>query len=159
MSELRPRQFDHLYLATDHAGFALKEVVRTWLLGEDFAVTDVGAHQFDPDDDFVDYIQKAAQAVGVAESSERIAAIIFGGSGQGEAMAANRIPGVRAAVYYGLTSEIVPLSRVHNNANVLSLGARFVADDEAKAVVWEWLHTPTSTDEKYHRRNAKLDHF
>ncbi len=72
-------------------------------------------------------------------------------------MMANRYDYVRAAVYYGGPKEIVELSRVHNNANILSIGARFVGVNETKEVVWSWLHATESVNEKYHRRNRELD--
>jgi ribose 5-phosphate isomerase B len=151
----RVRQFTTIHLATDHAGFTLKESVRAWLTAEGFTVVDHGAYSFEGEDDFPDFIVPAATAV--ARGVDTTAGIIFGGSGQGEAMAANRVAGARAVVYYGKQSDIVPLSRAHNDANVLSLGARFVPDDEAKAVIWEWLHTPALPEEKYSRRNKKLE--
>ncbi len=150
----RPRQFDVIYLGTDHAGFELKNIVKDWLASEGFVVIDGGAEVFDGDDDFPDYIVPVVRAM-VAD--EHAAALVFGGSGQGEAMAANRVKGARAAVYYGCDKSIPVLSREHNDANVLSLGARFVSPDDAKWVIWEWLHTPAMTEEKYHRRNRKLD--
>ncbi len=144
-----------IHLATDHAGFAHKEAIKTWLLNEGFTVIDHGAAVYDENDDFPDYIVLAAKAVGHGEAS--VKGIIFGGSGQGEAMMANRIMGVRASVYYGGRTDIIRLSREHNDANVLSIGARFVSIDEAKAVIWEWLHTSALTDPKYHRRNQKIE--
>lgn len=144
-----------LYLATDHAGFAHKEAVREWLLGEGCTVVDVGATMLDEGDDFPDYIGLAAQAVSAEPAAT--AAILFGGSGQGEAMVANRFKGVRATVYYGGDESIIKLSREHNDANVLSIGARFVNIDEAKKVIWDWLHIETGTDAKYLRRNLKID--
>jgi ribose 5-phosphate isomerase B len=81
---------------------------------------------------------------------------VFGGSGQGEAMMANSYPRVRATVYYGGDENIPVLSRQHNDANVLSIGARFVDIDTSKRVIWEWLHTPAFTEEKYQRRNRKM---
>lgn len=144
-----------LYLATDHAGFEHKEAVRQWLVSEGCNVIDVGATYFDESDDFPDYISLAGKAV--AQNPEATAAIIFGGSGQGEAMVANRYPGVRATVYYGGDESIIKLSREHNDANVLSIGARFVPIDVAKKVIWEWLHLERGTDPKYHRRNLKID--
>ena len=83
--------------------------------------------------------------------------IILGGSGQGEAMAANRIKGVRAAVYYGNNDEIVKLSRIHNNANILSLGARFLKNDEAIEAVKLWLKTDFKDEDRHIRRIKKLD--
>ncbi len=155
MTELRPAQFDIIYLATDHAGLTLKNDIKAWLESEDFIVVDGGAEEFLPEDDFPDYIMPIAEAVTLDRG--RAGAIIFGGSGQGEAMAANRRIGIRAVVYYGGNEKIPVLGREHNNANVLSLGARFVSPDEARRVVWEWLHTPCLTDIKYERRNQKID--
>lgn len=144
-----------IYLAADHAGFAHKEAVKAWLESEDYAVIDEGAFHYDSEDDFTDVIARAA--IAVAEAPATRLGIIFGGSGQGEAMMANRFAGVRATVYYGGGDEIIKLSREHNDANVLSIGARLVPLDEAKRVIWEWLHLETSPNEKYARRNRKLD--
>ncbi len=144
-----------IYLATDHAGFAHKEAVKHWLITEGRTVIDVGASHYDEGDDFPDFIKLAAQKV--ARETETSAAIIFGGSGQGEAMVANRYVGVRATVYYGGQPEIITLAREHNDANVLSIGARFVSIDEAKQVIWAWLQTEKGSDPKYHRRNVKID--
>jgi ribose 5-phosphate isomerase B len=83
--------------------------------------------------------------------------IIFGGSGQGEAMLANRYPQVRAAVYYGGDEKIVALSREHNDANILSIGARFVDISHTKKVIWDWLHAEPLKQEKYQRRNHKIE--
>lgn len=152
--ETRARQFTTIHLGTDHAGLALKDEVRTWLESESFLVVDHGAHSFDGEDDFPDFVVPAVRAiVGRSES----AAIIFGGSGQGEAMAANRVAGIRAAVFYGGEEAIVPLSRQHNDANVLSLGARFVTPPDAKRIIWEWLHTAALSNVKYARRNQKIE--
>lgn len=143
-----------IYLATDHAGFELKNQIREWLEQEGYIVVDCGAEHYDPEDDFPDFISQAAAAVAREPGSM---GVIFGGSGQGEAMAANRFQGVRAAIFYGGDESIVPLSRQHNNANILSLGARFVSADVAKRVIWEWLHTDFLSAEKYERRNVSLD--
>jgi ribose 5-phosphate isomerase B len=144
-----------LYLATDHAGFDHKEAVMSWLVAEGLTVIDCGAKMYDADDDFPDYISVAARAV--AKAPEQSAALIFGGSGQGEAMVANRYVGVRATVYYGGDESIIALSREHNDANVLSIGARFVSLDQTKKVVWDWLTAAKSSDVKYTRRNLKMD--
>ena len=144
-----------IYLATDHAGLELKDQVRDWLQTEGLQVEDCGAYEYDALDDFPDFIKVAAAAVAEAPSERK--AVIFGGSGQGEAMMANRYDGVRAVVYYGAVPEIPALSREHNNSNVLSLGARFVSFEDAKQAVSDWLNTEALTDEKYHRRNQKLD--
>lgn len=144
-----------IYLATDHAGFLHKEAVKDWLVAEGCTVVDVGATIFDEGDDFPDYISGASKAV--SQNPTAAAAIIFGGSGQGEAMVANRYPGVRATVYYGGDEAIIKLSREHNDANVLSIGARFVSIDVTKKIIWDWLHLEKGSDPKYHRRNLKID--
>lgn len=143
-----------IFIGTDHAGFELKESLVHFLRELGHEVEDMGAHSFEALDDYPDFIHPVAEAV-ARESESR--GIILGGSGQGEAMCANRVKGARAAVYYGGTVDIVVLSREHNNANILSLGARFVEMDEAKEVVRVWLETPFSGAEKHARRIAKLD--
>ena len=112
-----------IHLATDHAGLELKEKVKLYLLNLDYEVIDHGAYEYDALDDYPDFIFPCANAVSNDPESK---GIILGGSGQGEAMAANRVKGVRAAVFYNGPDEIIKLSRQHNNANILSLGARFV---------------------------------
>ena len=142
-----------IFLATDHAGLEHKNAIYTWLTAEGYEVEDCGAMTLDPSDDFPDFISKAARAVSVEPLTTK--AIVFGGSGQGEAMLSNRYRNVRAAVYYGGNKEIVPLSRKHNDSNILSIGARFVSIDEAKEVIWTWLHTDPLPDPKYTRRIEK----
>lgn len=144
-----------IFLAADHAGFSHKEAVKEWLVSEGYTVEDCGAYVIDDGDDFTDFVSQAAMEVEKDPKSSR--GIVFGGSGQGEAMMANRFCGVRATVYYGGPRDIISLSREHNNANVLSIGARFVDLDTTKSVVWDWLHMETSDKEKYHRRNEELD--
>jgi len=143
----------NVYLAADHAGFELKERVRKYLTELHIDVVDCGAFDFDKDDDYPDFISKAAKAV---SKSPQDRAIIFGGSGQGEAMAANRHKNVRAAVYYGGPDEIVKLSREHNDANILSIGARFVDSHKALSLISDWLETPFSEEERHKRRIAKF---
>ncbi len=155
MTETSARIFDTIYIAADHAGFELKTALTPWLQSEGYNVLDVGAVHYDGEDDYPDFIVPAALAV--ARGGVRTAGVILGGSGQGEALAANRIPGVRAVVYYGSNEDIVPLSREHNDANVLSLGARFMTVDEAKTALLVWLTTPALSDEKYGRRNRKVE--
>ena len=112
-----------IHLATDHAGLELKNSIKNYLLQKKYFVEDHGAYEYDAEDDYPDFIFPCAKAVADDEESR---GIILGGSGQGEAMAANRIKGCRAAVFYSGPKEIVTLSREHNNANILSLGARFM---------------------------------
>lgn len=145
-----------IIFAADHAGFELKETLKAYVRDElNFEIEDVGAPSLDVEDDFPVYIARAAEMV--ARDPEGTRGIVLGGSGQGEAMCANRFLGVRAAVYYGGPLDIVKLSREHNDANVLSLGARFVALENAKEAVALWLLTAPAADPKYARRNALLD--
>jgi ribose 5-phosphate isomerase B len=146
-----------IHLASDHAGFELKEKLKSFLAELGHEVEDHGPATFDANDDYPDFIRPATAAVAKSNGTER--AIILGGSGQGEAMVANRLPGIRAAVYYGGArgSEIVKLSREHNDANILSIGARFVSADEAQAAVKLWLDTSFNNEERHARRIAKID--
>jgi len=104
-------------------------------------------------DDYPDFIFPCARAV-AADTESR--GIILGGSGQGEAMAANRIKGCRAAVFYNGPEKIVKLSREHNNANILSLGARFMSQEEIYDVIGMWLEEPFEGG-RHQRRIEKLD--
>ena len=144
-----------IFLASDHAGYELKERLKKYLSSLGYEVEDCGAFEYDQGDDYPDFIFPAARKV--AEDSLKNRAIILGGSGQGEAMAANRIKGVRAAVIYSFNEDIIKLSRQHNDANVLSLGARFLSGEEAEAAVKIWLETPFSQEERHKRRIGKLD--
>ena len=126
-----------IVLATDHAGFELKEHVKRFLIKKGYDIKDFGALEYDGLDDYPDFILPAAKYI----SEHKLIGIIFGGSGQGEAMAANRINGIRAAVFYNGPDEIVELSRLHNNANILSIGARFVSNQEVEKVIELWLST------------------
>ncbi len=146
-----------IYLASDHAGFAHKNVVRDWLRNEKFEVHDCGAESYDALDDFPDYVSLVGQAISKSPKTDR--GIIFGGSGQGEAMMANRYPNVRATVFYGGPDDIITLSREHNDANVLSIGARFVSVEDTMRVVWDWLHTDFTKDERHIRRIKKIVHL
>lgn len=147
-----------IYLATDHAGFAYKNIVRDLLEREytdTYEVVDCGAFTHTQDDDYPDFISKAAEQVSINPQESQ--AIILGGSGQGEAMVANKYPGVRATVYYGNETEILKLSKEHNNANVLSIGARFVSEEILEEIVRLWLSREFSHEERHVRRIKKID--
>lgn len=145
-----------IFLASDHAGFELKGKIKAYLEGLGNEVFDKGPTELNPDDDYPDFIAPVAQAV--VDSAKKARGVILGGSGQGEAMVANRVPGIRAAVYYGGDTKIVKLSREHNDSNILSLGARFLSEEEAIAAVKIWLATPFSKEERHERRILKIDH-
>ena len=119
--DVEKTKFMKIYLASDHAGYKLKGFLTEYLVKLGFNVEDCGAHDMNPSDDYPDFIIPAARKV-AGDSDAK--GIIMGGSGQGEAIAANRVKGVRAVVYYDGPLEIIKLSRSHNNANILSLGAR-----------------------------------
>lgn len=142
-----------VYLATDHVGFELKERIKKFLKEEKYEVEDCGAYSLDPEDDYPDFISKAAEAVSKELSSK---AIILGGSGQGEAIVANKFPNVRAAVYYGANKQMPALTREHNDSNILSLGARFLTVSEAIEVVKLFLQTPFSNETRHLRRIKKI---
>lgn len=142
-----------LFLATDHRGFALKEKIKTWLTEWSLEFVDCGAMSLNPDDDYPDYVAIAAAKVAQDPINNR--AIVLGGNGQGEAMVANRHPGVRAAVFYAANDEVVKMTREHDASNVLSLGASFISDDDAKHAIKLWFDTPFSEEPRHVRRLAK----
>jgi len=143
-----------LYLATDHRGFQLKEDIKQWLSQWGIDYTDCGAMHYDPSDDYPDFIAIAAEKVSQDPVGNR--AIVLGATGQGEAMVANRRRGVRAAVYYGGPKEIITMSREHNAANILAVGAGFVGSD-FKDMLKLWLDTAFTEDPRHERRIGKLD--
>lgn len=165
-----------VYIASDHAGFALKQFLTASLMERGYSVQDMGAHELSPQDDYPDFItpcsQKVAQESMHNDTTTHTFGIVIGGSGQGEAMAANRIVGARAAVFYGEahalttidendtaptdTLDIVRLARLHNNANILSLGARFVSKETALRVVLLFLETEFSNAPRHTRRIEKF---
>jgi len=140
-----------VYLGTDHAGFELKEKIKTYLKESGYEVEDYGAFSFDKNDDYPDFIAKAAIGVSKDPNSK---GIVLGKSGAGECIVANKIKGVRAVL--GFNKENVELARLHNNANVLSLGSGFVNDDLAKKLVKIFLETPFSNEERHKRRIEKI---
>ncbi len=164
-----------VYFASDHAGFEMKNELLKFVKELGYEVEDCGAYNFDPNDDYPEFIKKAAKAV--SENPDDTKAVILGGSGQGEAIVANRFKNVRAVVHYGhhfnLNSlwslflidlglvwkpfKILKLTREHNDANVLSIGARFISKKEAKEAVKLWLETPFSGEERHRRRIDQID--
>ncbi|HVO86511.1 MAG TPA: RpiB/LacA/LacB family sugar-phosphate isomerase [Candidatus Binatia bacterium] len=157
-------------LSTDHAGLEQLKELQSFLEQMGHECRNFGPTSLNPDDDYPDFIAPAAKAI---DSSECDRGIILGGSGQGEAMAANRFKGVRCTVFYGPAVprkvvgaegrtthdpyEIVRLSRQHNDANMLSLAAWFVSVEDMKMVVKLWLETEFSGEDRHNRRIAKLD--
>lgn len=158
-----------IYIGTDHVGYEFKNKLIVHLKNLDHEIEDKGAFVFDKNDDYPDFITPVAKAV--VKEPESVG-IILGGSGQGEAMCANRIKGVRATVFYGTKKPVLPiditgresldifetisLSREHDCANVLSLGMRFISEDEAIYAVDLFLNTKCSTVDRHVRRVNKF---
>ena len=143
-----------IYIGSDHAGYELKEILKKYLSELGHNVEDKGAFDFDVNDDYPDFVAPVAKEI---ENDKNARGIILGGSGEGEAMVANRYEGVRAIEYYGGNLEIVRLGREHNDANILSLGARFINEEEAKNAVKIFLETDFSNDERHIRRIKEID--
>lgn len=142
-----------IFIGSDHAGFELKEKLIPFLKELGHEVVDKGAFELNPTDDYPDFVMPVAEEV---SKDPEARGIVLGGSGEGEAIATDRFPHVRTAVWYGGNLEPVRLSREHNDANILSLGARFITEDEAKTAVKLWLITPFSGDDRHVRRIEKL---
>jgi ribose 5-phosphate isomerase B len=157
-------------ITTDHAGFEALKELKVYLESLGHECVDLGPKVYDEEDDYPDLIYPAAKAVANGECER---GVIMGGSGQGEAMVANRVKGVRCALFYGLAVakvpidadgtmstdpyEIVKLSRQHNHSNMLSLSGRFLSVDEMKQALKIWLETPVADAERHARRVRKID--
>lgn len=152
-----------IHIAADHAGFELKQALMPFLRDMGYEVKDFGAAEFNGEDDYPDFIAPLAREISQSGGVEQ--GIVIGGSGQGEAIVANRFRHVRAVVFNGQYQpggdRHVPLevktAREHNDANVLSLGARFLSQAEAQEAVKIFLEIPFSEDERHIRRLKKLD--
>lgn len=161
-----------IYFATDHAGFEMKNILLIYVKELGYEVEDCGAYEFNPKDDYPEFIQKAAQKV--SQNPENSRAIIFGASGQGEAIAANRFHNVRAVVFvpyytfslfgtvfanFDKVFELLKLSREHNDANILSFGEKFTNVRQAKKAIKLWLETKFSGDERHIRRIKQIENI
>ncbi len=162
-----------IYIGTDHAGYELKKKLIVYFTELGHEVEDKGPFEYDADDDYPDFIRPIAEAVAKdSKGNIQSLGVIMGGSGQGEAMCANRVSGARAALFYGealpISSvdirggtsrdpyEIVKLARQHNNANILSVGTRFLSEDQIKFAIELFIATPFSNEERHLRRVQKL---
>src|SRR3989338_1201747 len=155
-----------VYFAADHGGVPLEEILKPFVHLLGYGVEDMGAFTLDMNDDYPVFVQAVARKV--AEDPTHRRGIVMGGSGQGEAFAANRIKGVRAVVYYGEPArkqtdadgkeiDMISSTRDHNDSNILSLGGRFLTEEEVKRVVKKWLATPFSNAERHVRRHIMID--
>ncbi|MDE2312338.1 MAG: RpiB/LacA/LacB family sugar-phosphate isomerase [Patescibacteria group bacterium] len=141
-----------IYITSDHAGFELKNNIFNYLKEQGQEVEDCGPFKYDQDDDYPDFVYPCA--LKVAESPNN-RGIILGKSGTGEAVVANKVRGIRAALYQGGQLKLVELSRQHNDANILSLGAEFLSLDQTKQAIELWLKTPFEGG-RHQRRIEKI---
>jgi len=143
-----------IYIGSDHAGFEMKRELTLFLSSKGYMVVDCGPKEYNHDDDYPDYISVVANYI---SRDKNAMGIVIGYSGQGEAIVANRFPNVRCAVFYGGSKHALTLSREHNDANILSLGANFLHTGEAKIAVDLWINTKFSGEERHVRRIGKID--
>ena len=147
-----------IHIATDHAGLEFSRDLADHLGLEGHEVIDHGPVEFDPLDDYPSFCIRAAKAV-VADQKAGIESlgVVFGGSGNGEQMAANKVPGVRAALVWSVNTAV--LAREHNNANVCAIGARQHSIDEALLFIDTFIRTPFSGEERHQRRIDQMAEF
>ena len=141
-----------VYLGTDHGGYKLKEEIKNWLVENNTQVEDLGAYSFDPEDDYPDFIIPVAQKVALDPQS---LGIVIGRSGNGEAITANKVKGIRAALC--LNEEMAKKAREHNNANIISLGADYISVDRAKKIVKVFIETVFTNEQRHIRRIKKFE--
>lgn len=144
-----------IYLASDHRGYEVKEKLKLWLAEWDYEFEDLGPFEYDPEDDYPDFVYRVGEKV--SADPDNSCGIVMGKSGQGEAIVANKYKRVRAALYYGKFPEALRLSKEHNHANVLSLAVTFMTEDETKEAVKLWLTTPFTFEERHIRRLKEIE--
>ena len=144
----------HIYLGADHAGFEAKEAIKKHLLESGYEVTDCGAYTYDANDDYPAFCIAAGEAV---ISDPGSLGFVLGGSGNGEQIAANKVKGIRCAL--GWNEDTARLARAHNNAQMLSIGARQHSEEEVLALVDAFLDEPWSEEDRHQRRIDILDQF
>lgn len=138
-------------IGSDHAGFEVKESVKKFLKEKGYEFDDLGAESYVSTDDYPVYGEKVAKAVA---SGDYDRGIVVCGAGIGISIAANKVPGIRAAACYN--TEMAKVSREHNDANVLALGGRTPTDQTASEIVEVWLETPFSEGERHKRRIKQI---
>ena len=143
-----------VYLGSDHAGFELKTHLVEHLRGKGYEVVDVGPAVYDAADDYPPFCVETARRVVADEGS---LGVVIGGSGNGEQIAANKVPGCRAALAWSV--DTARLSREHNNAQVVGIGARMHSTEQATELVETFLSTPFSGDARHERRIAMLTDY
>lgn len=140
-----------IYFGADHGGFDLKEKLTLWLSQNGYEAKDMGADSLDSEDDYPDFVIPVAEKV--AENPGSFG-VVIGRSGNGEAIAANKVKDIRAALC--LNIEMARKAKEHNNANVLSLGADYIDAVDAYAILKTFIETPFSNEERHVRRLKKI---
>jgi ribose 5-phosphate isomerase B len=143
-----------VYLGSDHAGYELKGHLVTWLSEHGHEPVDCGPREYDRDDDYPPYVLSAASRTAADPGSF---GVVIGGSGNGEAIAANKVDGVRAALAWN--EETARLAREHNDANVISIGARMHPIEDAVRFLEIFVSTPYSGAERHSRRIAMITDY
>ena len=162
-----------ILVASDHAGYELKNSIKKYIEELGYTCEDMGPHIYDKEDDYPDFVIPLAEKI--SQSKGKSKGIKIGGSGQGEAIAANKVKGIRAAVFYGPIKatkeidvkgtksndpyEILKLTKIHNNANILSIGERFIDEKIVKKAVKLWLETEFTHEERNIRRVKKISDY
>ena len=131
-------KINKIYLSGDHAGFKLKEKLKPWIEKKGYRIMDFGPLKYNPKDDYPDFVIPMAKKL---TKDKNAAGIIVAGSGQGEAIAKNKVKGIRAGLYHGGSLKIVNTGRAHDNTNILCFGSRFVTEAEAKKAINMFLKT------------------
>ncbi len=149
-----------VYIASDHAGYFLKEFVKKDLEKQGFLVRDFSNPVYDVNDDYPDFIVPCVKTFSeeTGGNAEKGKCIIFGGSGNGEAIAANRLKGIRAFLCNNENLELVKLARLHNNCNVISFAARFVTEEFTLEAL-QTFFTTQFDGERHARRLLKIDYY
>lgn len=143
-----------IHIATDHAGLEFKNVLKKHLEGQGIEVVDHGAHIYNPEDDYPEFIIAAAEAV--AQDTSALG-VVFGGSGNGEQIAANKVAGIRAALVWN--ENTARLARQHNNANIISIGAREHSQEETLRLIDLFIAEPFQGEERHVRRIAQISAY
>lgn len=144
-----------IHIATDHAGLELKDTLNEHLTKQGHEVIDHGAYEYDPQDDYPAFIISAAEAVAKDQQEGREAlGVVFGGSGNGEQIAANKVQGIRAALVWNEST--AKLAREHNNANIISIGARQHSEQEVLDLIDTFIAEPFSNEERHVRRIEQI---
>ena len=147
-----------IHIGTDHAGLDFKNTITQHLTQQGHQVTDHGAYEFNPEDDYPAFCIATAEAVMADEvDGNQSLGVVFGGSGNGEQIAANKVTGIRAALVWN--EDTAKLARQHSNANVISIGARQHTQEEALHLIDLFINEPFSGDERHVRRISQIKEY